>query len=99
MDRAGVGHVHDAARFGRVLRQRRQNKSSFVGLIQRLAGLEAKMKQYAQGENFIEVVEEHGGRELIDRVWEGPTLLPALTEIKEPQLWIDRVATPEPVVA
>ena len=91
MDRAGEGYVENAARFGRVLHQRRQNASGFVQLIQRLAGLEAKMKQYAQGEAFIEAVEEHGGRELMDRVWEGPALLPLLTEIKEPDLWISRV--------
>ncbi len=98
MDRAGEGYVQNAERFGRVLRQRRQNASGFVMLIQRLAGLEAKMKQYAQGEAFIEAVEEHGGRELMDRVWEGPALLPLLTEIREPELWIDRVR-PIPAVA
>jgi len=76
---------------------RRQNKSTFVSLIQRLAGLEAKMKQYAQGEYFIEAVEDHGGRELIDRVWEGPTMLPLLAEIKDPQLWIDRAAPADKV--
>ena len=91
MDRAGEGVVMNAERFGRVLRQRRQNASNFVALIQRLAGLEAKMKQYAQGEAFIEAVEDHGGRELIDRVWEGPTLLPFLAEIREPDLWIARM--------
>jgi coenzyme F420 biosynthesis associated uncharacterized protein len=99
MDRAGKGVVHGAERFGRILRQRRQNASKFVLLIQRLAGIEAKMKQYAQGEAFIEAVEDHGGRELMDRVWEAPTLLPALTEIREPQLWIDRVTPPPAIVA
>ena len=98
MDRAGEGYVQNAERFGRILRQRRQNASGFVMLIQRLAGLEAKMKQYAQGEAFIEAVEEHGGRELIDRVWEGPSLLPLLTEIKDPALWIERVE-PAPQLA
>lgn len=97
MDRAGEGIVHGAERFGRVLRQRRQNASRSMALIQKLVGLEAKMKQYAQGENFIEVVEEHGGRDLIDRVWESPVLLPKLAEIREPDLWIDRVGLPEKV--
>jgi len=91
MDRAGIGYVENAERFGRILRQRRQNASKFVSLIQRLAGLEAKMKQYAQGEAFIEAVEDHGGRPLLDRVWEGPTMLPLLAEIREPEQWIDRV--------
>ena len=97
MDRAGIGIVHGADRFGRILRQRRSNTSRGVALIQKLVGLEAKMKQYAQGENFIEVVEGHGGRELMDRVWEGPELLPKLAEIREPDLWIDRVGTAEKV--
>lgn len=97
MDRAGEGVVMNAERFGRVLRQRRQNASKFVALIQRLAGLEAKMKQYAQGEAFIAAVEEHGGRELIDRVWEGPTMLPLLAEIRDPDDWISRVEPVEQV--
>lgn len=99
MDRAGVGVVSGAERFGRILRQRRQNASKFVLLLQRLAGLEAKMKQYAQGEAFIETVEDHGGRELLNRVWEAPTLLPLLTEIREPKLWIDRVVPPTVALA
>lgn len=97
MDRAGEGVVQNAERFGRVLRQRRKNASKFVTLIQRLAGLEAKMKQYAQGEAFIEAVEDHGGRELIDRVWEGPTMLPLLAEIREPDEWISRMQPVEQV--
>lgn len=99
MDRAGEGIVRGADRFGRILRQRRQNTSPLVTLLQRLIGIEAKLKQYAQGEAFIEAVEEHGGRPLLDRVWEGPALLPALNEIREPHLWIERVGAPEPVGA
>ena len=97
MDRAGEGYVQNAPRFSRVLHARRQNNNNIVALIQRLAGLEAKMKQYAQGEAFIEAVEEHGGRELMDRVWEGPGLLPILTEIREPDLWIERIDETEKV--
>jgi uncharacterized protein (DUF2342 family) len=57
-------------------------------------GLEAKMNQYAQGEAFIEAVESAGGRRLLDTAWEGPDRLPSLAEIREPQRWIERVATP-----
>ncbi len=99
MDRAGIGHVQGAERFGRVLHARRQNASKFVLLIQRLAGLEAKMKQYAQGEAFIEAVETHGGDALMTRVWDAPEFLPSLAEIREPERWIERMETPEPVVA
>jgi uncharacterized protein (DUF2342 family) len=75
-----------------VLRQRRQNASGPAKLLQQLIGLEAKLNQYAQGEAFIEAVEKVGGPELLARAWERPEMLPTLVEIREPSLWIDRVA-------
>ena len=96
MDRAGRGIVERSDRFARVLHNRRRGSSRFVALLQKITGIDAKMQQYLQGEAFIEAVEAHGGRELLDRVWEGPTLLPALAEIREPDLWITRVAPPQP---
>ena len=92
MDRAGDGLVPSAARFGRVLRQRRQSARGFSKVLQRFAGLDAKIKQYAQGERFIEMVEAAGGTELLDRAWEDPANLPSIAEIREPKLWIDRMA-------
>ena len=89
MDRAGVGRVPSAERFGRVLRARRQTRG-MAKVIQRLVGLEAKMAQYAQGADFITAVEAAGGPELFARVWEGPEWLPSLGEIRSPQLWIER---------
>lgn len=91
MDRAGEGHIPSAERFGRVLRQRRQQANVAVRLLQQLLGLEAKLNQYAQGEAFIAAVEEVGGTDLLDRVWESPALLPTLVEIRQPGTWIERV--------
>lgn len=96
MDRAGEGIVQRADRFARVLHNRRRSATRFVSLLHKLTGIDAKMQQYIQGEAFIEAVEAHGGRELLDRVWEAPTLLPALAEIREPELWIGRVGDPAP---
>ena len=49
-----------------------------VKLLQKLIGLEAKLKQYEQGEQFIEAVEGAGGPELLDRAWERPENLPTI---------------------
>ena len=57
MDRAGADRIPSAERFGRVLRQRRQQGNPAVKLLQKLIGLEAKLNQYEQGERFIEAVE------------------------------------------
>ena len=91
MDRAGQGRIPNAARFGRVLRQRRQSTQGLTRLLQQLIGLEAKINQYEQGEAFIAAVEAAGGPALLDRAWTGPDLLPSLVEIREPERWIARV--------
>ena len=93
MDRAGADQIPNAARFGQVLRQRRQQGNAAVKLLQKLIGLEAKLKQYEQGEQFIEEVEGAGGPELLERAWERPENLPTIGEIRDPGTWIARVGT------
>lgn len=90
MNRAAAPHVPQAARFARVLQQRRQQRGPGK-VVSSLVGLDAKLKQYQQGELFIEAVERAGGRDLFDRVWQGPEWLPSLAEIREPGRWLDRV--------
>ena len=91
MDRAGQGLVPSQERFAQVLRRRRLSSSGFTRVFQRLAGLEAKIKQYVEGERFISVVEGHGGPALFDRAWAEPANVPSIVEIREPELWIARV--------
>ena len=90
MDRAGAADVPGAARFSQVLRERRQSVKGPAKVLQQVLGLEAKLRQYQQGEEFIHAVEARGGSELMDRVWRGPEWLPTLEEIREPQRWITR---------
>jgi coenzyme F420 biosynthesis associated uncharacterized protein len=97
MDRAGAGRIPSAERFSRVLRARRARKPGVARFVQKLAGIEAKMKQYELGERFIAEVELVGGPELLNRVWEGPALLPTMPEIREPSRWVDRVVNATPV--
>ena len=91
MDRAGADLIPSAERFSRVLRQRRAEAKGAARLLRQLVGLEAKLKQYEQGERFIEKVEAAGGSDLLDTVWRGPEWLPDLAEIKEPDRWLRRV--------
>ena len=94
MDRAGEGLVEHADRFARVMRDRRRSATGLTRIIQRLIGLEAKLAQYAQGEEFIAAVEAAGGPELLARVWEDPAHLPGSAEIRDPGLWVARMAAP-----
>ncbi len=94
MNRAGEGLVPSADRFHRTLHDRRQQSGGPAKLLQKLIGLDAKMKQYAQGEHFIERVEAAGGTELLESVWQSPEQLPDLAEIRDPDAWIRRVRPP-----
>lgn len=91
MDRAGASHIPDAGRFARVLRHRRNSAKGVSRLVQRVLGIEAKLNQYEAGEAFIEAVEAREGPDLLHRVWESSDRLPSMTEIRNPQQWIDRV--------
>jgi coenzyme F420 biosynthesis associated uncharacterized protein len=92
MDRAGKGIVTDAEFFASTLRARRDSAKGLSRIIQRLVGLEAKLNQYAAGEAFIAYAEEHGGgARVIDNAWESADSLPTIGEIRDPQLWLDRV--------
>jgi coenzyme F420 biosynthesis associated uncharacterized protein len=94
MDRAGEGLVPGAARFSRVLRERRGEARGAARLMQQMIGLEAKMRQYAEGERFVEQVEKVGGRTLLERVWQSAAMLPSLEEIRSPDNWIARIGGP-----
>jgi coenzyme F420 biosynthesis associated uncharacterized protein len=98
MDRAGEGHVPSAARFSKALRQRRRQGSTAAKMVQKVVGIDAKMKQYAQGEKFIAYVERHGGPDALAAAWRGPEWLPDMDEIRSPQDWLDRVRISEELV-
>ncbi|MGH9295359.1 MAG: zinc-dependent metalloprotease, partial [Acidimicrobiales bacterium] len=91
MNRAAAGRIPSAERFARTLKERRESANSAVKFLQQLIGLEAKMRQYQEGELFVEAVERSGGPELLARVWDDPANLPSLEEVRDPGAWIDRV--------
>jgi coenzyme F420 biosynthesis associated uncharacterized protein len=94
MNRAGTALVPQAERFDRVLKQRRASGSPAVRLLQRLAGIEAKMNQYELGERFIAAIEANAGRRAVDRCWESSEHLPTMDEIRDPNQWLRRLGVP-----
>jgi coenzyme F420 biosynthesis associated uncharacterized protein len=94
MDRAAADQIPSAERFARVLRARRTEMNLATRLLQRLIGLEAKLAQYEQGEQFIADVEDVGGTAMLNLAFERPENLPTLAEIRDPSSWIARVGRP-----
>ena len=92
MDRAGADRIPSADRFGRVLRARRAATPGPAKLLRQMAGIEAKLRQYELGERFIEQVEAEMGPDVLGLIWDGPDRLPTMSEVRDPAVWLGRVA-------
>ena len=86
----GAKHVAGEERMARVLHQRRQS-GGIAQQIQKLLGLEQKMRQYEVGEKFVRGVLDIGGPRAIDHAWVAPENLPLLAELDDPASWLVRV--------
>jgi coenzyme F420 biosynthesis associated uncharacterized protein len=60
-------------------------------LLRRVLGLDAKLRQYRDGERFVRQVVEEVGITGLNRVWTSPNTLPTQAEIVDPAAWIRRV--------
>ncbi len=86
----GRRHVAGEERMARVLHQRRQ-AGGLAQQMQKLLGLEQKMRQYEVGEKFVRGVIDLAGPRAIDRAWIAPESLPLLPELDDPAAWLARV--------
>jgi len=77
---------------------RRHSRSAPERLIERLLGLNLKMRQYEQGKVFCDAVALAGGIEALNRVWSSPAALPTEAELDDPAGWLERVG-PAPAAA
>jgi uncharacterized protein (DUF2342 family) len=73
------------------MEQRQQARSLVDQLIFRITGMDLKMAQYRQGEQFVNAIVESHGIGFAARVWERAENLPTMDEIRNPQRWIARM--------
>jgi coenzyme F420 biosynthesis associated uncharacterized protein len=72
---------------------RRRSRSAPERLIERLLGLDLKMRQYEQGKAFCDEVVRAGGMTALKRVWSSPDALPSERELQQPADWLARVGS------
>jgi len=92
MDGVGPDVVPSVAAIRERFESRRRSGNPVERLLRRLFGIDMKMKQYAEGAQFVRAVVGELGMDGLNRVWTGPELLPVAAEIRDPQRWIDRTA-------
>lgn len=59
--------------------------------LRKLLGLDAKLRQYRDGERFVRAVVDQVGMDGFNRVWTSPNTLPTKSEISKPAEWVARV--------
>jgi coenzyme F420 biosynthesis associated uncharacterized protein len=92
MDAVGVELVGDLDALRVALDERRATRVSAVqAVLGRVLGLEAKLRQYADGKAFCDAVVADGGPQALRRAFDGPQSAPTLGELGDPTAWLRRV--------
>jgi len=90
MDAVGVDVLPSLPRLRAALNRRRETRGLPWRVLERLLGLELKMKQYEVGKRFCDAVVQAEGPRALSRVWSGPEMLPSTLELETPSLWLAR---------
>jgi coenzyme F420 biosynthesis associated uncharacterized protein len=91
MDAVGAEVLPGYERMREAMDRRRQSRSAPQRILERLLGLDLKMRQYVVGKKFCDAVVESSGIAVLNRVWEAEALLPTLAELDQPGDWVTRV--------
>jgi uncharacterized protein (DUF2342 family) len=95
MDAAGGPMLRSLPELRARLDRRRAERPTAWRLLERLLGLDLKMRQYEIGRRFVDGVVERGGIAALNRAWTAPERLPTLAELDDPGAWMRRTAVPE----
>jgi coenzyme F420 biosynthesis associated uncharacterized protein len=91
MDAVGAEVLPSLPRLRAAMNHRRESRGLPWRVLERLLGLELKLKQYETGRRFCDAVVEAGGPKALALAWSGPEALPTQEELEEPALWLARV--------
>ncbi|WP_340377043.1 zinc-dependent metalloprotease [Streptomyces sp. SS7] len=92
MDGVGPDVVPTVSEIREKFQQRRAKGASRLDIaLRKLLGLDAKLRQYKDGERFVRSVVDQVGMDGFNRVWTSPNTLPTKAEIAKPVDWVARV--------
>ncbi|WP_431860544.1 zinc-dependent metalloprotease [Micrococcus terreus] len=70
---------------------RSAHRSALDRWMRRLMGMDAKMRQYRDGQRFVKHAVQQMGMDAFNIVWDGPEHLATETELHHPQQWVERM--------
>jgi putative hydrolase len=99
MDALGEQVLPSYAGLRDAMDRRRRSRSAPERVLERLLGLDFKMRQYELGKEFCDAVAAEAGTAGLNRVWASPEALPSLRELSNPVAWLERAPGPEAAAA
>ena len=90
MDAVGAGLLADVEAMRAAMNRRRQERSGLLRVLEKLIGLDLKLRQYQVGKEFCDAVVARGGIAALNRAWAGPESLPTWAELEDPGGWLAR---------
>jgi coenzyme F420 biosynthesis associated uncharacterized protein len=91
MDAVGAQVLDDLPSLRSALQRRRRDRSGLLKVLERLIGMDLKMRQYEQGKAFCDGVVARAGMDGLNHVWDGPEAMPSMQELDDPAAWLARV--------
>ncbi len=91
MDVIGADVLPSLPRLRAAMTRRRSTRGLPWRVLERLLGLELKLRQYEVGRRFCDAVVTGGGREALALAWSGPEALPSTAELAAPEQWLARM--------
>jgi coenzyme F420 biosynthesis associated uncharacterized protein len=92
MDAVGAELLPSLPRLRAAMTHRRQMRPLPWRVLERLLGLELKMRQYEVGRRFCDTVVREAGPGALGPAWRAPENLPTSAELETPLVWLARTA-------
>jgi coenzyme F420 biosynthesis associated uncharacterized protein len=96
MDAVGAEVLPSLPRLRAAMTRRRANRGLPWRVLERLLGLELKLRQYETGRRFCDEVVDEGGPSALALAWRDAESLPTAEELEEPARWLARVRRSAP---
>jgi coenzyme F420 biosynthesis associated uncharacterized protein len=94
MDAVGAQVLTSLPELRAALERRRRERPAAWRLLEKLLGLDLKMRQYANGKRFCDDIVARAGMRALDAAWKAPEQLPTLVELDDPEAWLRRTHVP-----
>ena len=90
MDAVGADVLDDLPGLRSALGKRRHDRSGLLKLLDKVLGMDLKLRQYEQGKAFCDGAVARAGIGGLNRVWIGPEAMPTVAELSDPAGWLRR---------